>query len=357
MSVQNHSYSHAIYKKKIAILGIYPPPLGGVSVHIQRVMDEFLQQQNKVYLFCTEQRLRSIFFPFYFVKLLVWLLVKRPHHLYYHSTYLKSSIAELVLLSFLKPLLKARLVIVEHDCRHLYRRSSLYKRLYRWVLRRKNCRVICIGNSTWKSYCDNKIKPHTYAIENAFLPPVKSIAPLIEQTYPSSLFTFLKEYTPLILVSSAHVMLVSGEDVYGLDLCIDMLAGIKDTYPDAGLVIGLPLVSNADYFVLLQQRMKQKGVAEQIYILHGNKELWPLFRHVDLFVRPTLSDGDSISVCEALYFDVPVVASDVCDRPKGVHLFRTRDMQEFVVCVEKTLRDCVYAVASERDYMRGRVEL
>ncbi len=342
MKLNDHSYSHNITNKRIAILGIYPPPFGGVSVHIQRVMDQFLQQNNKVYLFSTEQWLRRIFFPLYMVKLLAWILVKRPQHIYYHSSYLSFSIAELVLLSFVKSLLRAAMTVVDHDCRHLYKRSDRYKRWYNWVLQRKGCAVACIGDSTWKSYQDNGIKPPSCAVEQAFLPPVVSTIHLIMQTYPSSLITFLNDYTPLIAVSAAHAMLVDGKDVYGLDQCIDMLAGIKARYPDAGLVIGLPQVRNEAYFELLQQRMKEKGVAEQIYILHGNKEFWPLLQKIDLFVRPTLSDGDSVSVREAIHFNNPVVASDVVARPVGVHCFKQGNVGDFTKMVEETLQNCVY---------------
>jgi hypothetical protein len=42
----------------------------------------------------------------------------------------------------------------------------------------------------------------------------------------------------------------------------------------------------------------------------------------DVFLRPTLEDGDSISVREALALGVPVVASRVGARPAGAILFR-----------------------------------
>jgi glycosyltransferase involved in cell wall biosynthesis len=41
----------------------------------------------------------------------------------------------------------------------------------------------------------------------------------------------------------------------------------------------------------------------------------------DLFVRPTLADGDAISVREALALGRPVVASDVGTRPRNVSTF------------------------------------
>jgi len=346
MKVHDHSYSRGITHKRVAILGIYPPPYGGVSVHIQRVTDQFLRQKNTVALFSTEQWLRKIF-PLYVLKLVVWILIKRPHHIYYHSSYLNFSMVELILLSMLKPLLRASVTIVDHDCRYLYHCSARYKRWYNWVLQRKGCSVVCIGESTWRSYQENKIRPSSCTVEHAFLPPDARSANLVMQTYPSSLMTFLNEYTPLIAVSAAHAMLVSDEDVYGLDQCIDMLAGIKKQYPDAGLLIGLPQIRNIGYFEILRQRMKERGVAEQVYILQGNKEFWPLLNNIDIFVRPTLSDGDSVSVREALHFNVPVIASDVVERPRGVYCFKQGDRDDFTNVTKEVLQSRVYGATVE----------
>lgn len=349
MEIQEHSYSRGIVNKRIAILGIYPPPFGGVAVHIQRVADQFVAQGNQVHIFKTERWLRRVLFPFYLITLLIWVLTRRPHYIYYHSSYLNFSIVELLMLSLVKPLLRCAITVVDHDCRHLYKRSARYKRWYNWLLHNKGYSLVCIGESTWKSYKENSIEPSSCAVEQAFLPPSAATAHLVLQTYPSSLSIFMKDHTPLIALSAAHALLLQGKDVYGLDLSIDMLARIRGQYPDAGLIIGLPQVLNENYFERVQHRMRQKGVAEQIYILHGNKEFWPLLQKVDLFVRPTLSDGDSISIREALYFQVPVVASDVVQRPTGTYCFKTGDVAAFAVVVNKVLEQYVYGVKMCRE--------
>jgi len=62
----------------------------------------------------------------------------------------------------------------------------------------------------------------------------------------------------------------------------------------------------------------------------------------DVFVRPTLEDGDSISVREALALGVPVVASDIGTRPAGAILFQRGDVGEMLSKVE-------LAMAAKRD--------
>lgn len=57
-----HTYWDNVTNKKIAILGRYPPPLGGISIHIKRVIAKLRAQKNKVAFFETGQSLRFKFF-------------------------------------------------------------------------------------------------------------------------------------------------------------------------------------------------------------------------------------------------------------------------------------------------------
>lgn len=58
-----------------------------------------------------------------------------------------------------------------------------------------------------------------------------------------------------------------------------------------------------------------------------------LLARCDLFVRPTLVDGDSVTLREALAAGKPVVASDAVRRPDGVTLFRSQDVDDLVRAV------------------------
>jgi glycosyltransferase involved in cell wall biosynthesis len=57
----------------------------------------------------------------------------------------------------------------------------------------------------------------------------------------------------------------------------------------------------------------------------------------DVFIRPTLEDGDSISVREALELKVPVVASRVGTRPPGAILFHPGDVEDLLSKLECAL--------------------
>ncbi len=53
----------------------------------------------------------------------------------------------------------------------------------------------------------------------------------------------------------------------------------------------------------------------------GQYQFWPVYKRVHAFLRLTSTDGDSISIREAIHFGCPVLASDVVPRPDGVKLY------------------------------------
>jgi glycosyltransferase involved in cell wall biosynthesis len=55
------------------------------------------------------------------------------------------------------------------------------------------------------------------------------------------------------------------------------------------------------------------------------------------FLRPTLCDGDSLTVREALELGVPVVASDAVRRPAGAALFRSGDAEDLSRALREVL--------------------
>jgi glycogen(starch) synthase len=63
-----------------------------------------------------------------------------------------------------------------------------------------------------------------------------------------------------------------------------------------------------------------------------------VIKRSSVFLRPTTSDGDSISLREALHFNVPVVASDAAPRPDGSILFASRDQEDFICAIETALQ-------------------
>ena len=71
------------------------------------------------------------------------------------------------------------------------------------------------------------------------------------------------------------------------------------------------------------------GLKEKILLYESyDEEFWPILARSHIFVRPTNTDGDAVSVREALFFGLRTICSDVTYRPEGVILFKNRDIED-----------------------------
>jgi glycosyltransferase involved in cell wall biosynthesis len=122
---------------------------------------------------------------------------------------------------------------------------------------------------------------------------------------------------------------------YGFDLLIDCLARLKPLHPSFGCIV----MGSGDRRTEAEKRVQDSGLAENILLLGDvdHDTCLALMSRSDVFLRPTLEDGDSISVREALSMGVPVVASRVGTRPSGAILFAAGDVEEMVAKVSEAV--------------------
>lgn len=339
MNELKHIYTDDIHNKRIIILGPTPPPLGGVSVHVQRVIAKLKKQANHVIHFNTCREFRYRFFYMYLLYLFYFLMKYKPHELHLHTLYLSNGLCELRFIIWLKKILKFDVILIEHDCRYLYKQSKSWKdnlnRLMPYIKKH-----IYIGSRTAQSFQQNSIIPARIAtVESAFLPPDEGRRKEIMQTYPKEIFNFIADHDHLLLGNAFALSLIDGKDLYGFDQSIDALYQLRKKNMHVGLIFVLGQMGDKDYFAQCMQRIELLALQDHIYILSGQKELWPLIKIVDVFVRPTLSDGASVSIEEALWCGKPVVTTDVCWRPKEALLFKSGDVNDFVRALSQLLVD------------------
>lgn len=133
---------------------------------------------------------------------------------------------------------------------------------------------------------------------------------------------------------------------YGLAVLIRALHALSVHYPKFGCV-----VCGTD---------GTDGPADMIRALHLSKHfrflgLLPhercmaVIARSDLFIRPSLVDGDAVSVREALCMGVPVIASDATSRPAGVTQFRAGDSKD----LEEKIITLVQAGLAAREPVAG----
>jgi hypothetical protein len=71
-------------------------------------------------------------------------------------------------------------------------------------------------------------------------------------------------------------------------------------------------------------------------------------------IRATTTDGDANSIREALSFQVPVIASDVVERPAGSVVFENRSLDDLVRAVGEVLTDPPHISDAERASLEER---
>jgi len=119
---------------------------------------------------------------------------------------------------------------------------------------------------------------------------------------------------------------------YGFDLLATAIARLRLRYPSVGCLV----MGTGEQRDEAEQRIHETGLEDNVLMLGdvNHDACLALMSASDVFVRPTLEDGDSISVREALSLGVPVVASRTGTRPAGTILFQPGDVGEMLSKVE-----------------------
>lgn len=132
--------------------------------------------------------------------------------------------------------------------------------------------------------------------------------------------------------------------VYGRRLAFRALRLLSEPYPDVGLALFGPGTDSEEFI----RDARELGVAKSLEPMGELEHAAALGLMVrsDVFLRPTTHDGDSISVREALALAVPCVASDVCARPEGAWVFQAGDAASLAARIRQAVSAGRVAVSS-----------
>lgn len=194
--------------------------------------------------------------------------------------------------------------------------------------------IICMTDHDKKYLIENKIIVDIYEIPT-FIPPLIKKQEINEIS--SDVWDFINNHKPIISANASNIAFYNSQDLYGIDMCIDLCANLKRIYPNIGFIFSLTEVNNYEYFKTMKQKIINNGVEDNFLFFTKQSQFYPILMKSDVFVRPTNTDGDAISIREALYLKIPTVASDVVPRPECLLLFRNRDIEDFILKVKNIL--------------------
>lgn len=302
--------------KKIVFCGPKAPPVGGVSVHIDRLsgllsargwsvdyVDESKRRKDGVF------NIRSLDFVGYIKK------IRAARIIHIHS-----SVWVFRLINVLVGLLLGKRVIVTlHSWRG--------KRTWSWgfwrLLLARVHQVIAV-NPTILDVLNLK----GGIVAPAFLPPAMDLEPTIPHSVEQLVVAAKAERMPVLVSSAYRIEKFQGADLYGIDVCLDACGILRESLGRAFCFIFV--VANVDsetraLFDFYRAEIARRGLSGCFFLLDCSLSFSSLLAMADVCIRATNTDGDAVSVREALYLNRPVIASAVVARPQGTVLFKSRD--------------------------------
>jgi hypothetical protein len=279
----------------ILILGKIPPPIGGVTIHVYRLL-EHLDTYDINYSFFDLNNFSLIFFIFNIKK-------NKIAHLHTSSPLLRFLFTVICKLFFTKS------IITIHGNLNRY---DFFKNLLDKLSIKFASIPIVINRYSYE--ISSKINPNTKYI-SAYLPPI-----LIEKLPDKivQLLHYCKNNFSYIISTNAFARRFDKDknEIYGIEFLINYFSNL----PDYILLISDP---SKEYSTYYNNQFSNKF--DNIKFITVPHQFFGILRECDIYIRNTSTDGDSLSIHEALHLDIPVLATDVVDRPNGVLLIRRND--------------------------------
>ncbi len=315
--------------RSITILGPVPPPFGGVSVHIVRIAEVLSGQGVEVEIIpYTGLTRRSR--PAKAIAALQ--MIGRIHghlrpgrscdllHIHYGGMVYFLALAPLLETS------RCRLVITFHSVRVLQDLAHLPSPIRRYALHLlSRCSLfVCVRPGIAEELAKGGLGGIPITVMPAFLPPSNRETDL--SRLPADLGARMEERRRRgwRQICSAAYYLGGGygqDDLYGIELLADALTLLDDRLD--GEVALYVMVSNppdTESRRRAERRLRDQALRWRHIVLelHYGIPLVPVLARCCGFLRLSREDGDSVAIREALAFGIPVLASDVVQRPEGV---------------------------------------
>jgi glycosyltransferase involved in cell wall biosynthesis len=328
----------------ILILGPIPPPYGGISVHLSRLVPKLQRAGFKVGVL---NHFGSTGMPF-----VVAALKRNPLNYYRLPKRFRARIvhyhhsrwSHLVALALGKGSSSARYILTLHagDIRkhfpQLVSPAPFVGRITRWALRRFDT-VICVDPKI-ASFIRDHLDGQRLEVLPAFLESLNQEA----EEYDASIETFLATGRVLVVAAYGLQFLQDGRELYGVDTAVEAFSRLAQEREDLRLAIFIarrPSRGKARrHLAQLESHLNEAGIRDRVLVVF-ERPLVPALRQNTVFVRPTRAEGDAVSVREAQRAGVSVVASDVVRRPPGVVTFSEDDVTDLCAALRAVLNGAI----------------
>ncbi len=315
---------------RISLIGIYPPPWGGVSVHLQR-LDAFLKAggfDSHVYdprWSGAGSECSRLWHPKIRGIQLAWLARRGLVHFHVSDV------------GAMKPALRlaekgGRVIVTLHNGRIVDELMTSHPGEIPAL--KKLAAVVAVSEPVRGQLRTLGIEEERLHCIPAYLHPVVSRN---RQREIHEQFPRLAEADPVLTANASNANSYNGRQLYGLDMMLEAVAVLKKEFPRILAVFVQSVAGDPKWERWVGDRVSELGIQSHFTYSSRPCSYPDLLAQSHVFVRPTNTDGDAISIREALYLNKAVAASDCVPRPAGVRTFRTRDMDSLL----SALRLCI----------------
>lgn len=324
---------------KIGIMGYYPPPEGGISMHVKRLAGLLSKNNIDYHIYAYGQSRDSC-----------EEVTRFTNRRRFALSYIKAKKEDIIHCHIMGWSEKAfyllaakgsgkKMLYTFHSYRDGLKTVSRFQKLCFYVVRRfGDCFIAVSRKDEAAMIADGFPKRKIYYIPG-FIAPVTSIHEEQGAIHPR-VEAFMASYPTFLTANASNNNHYMGEDLYGLDLCIQLMARLKeDGMENIGFVFYLSQVTDRPYYEKLLHQIQELGLEERFLLMINGGQYYPILTKAAAFIRPTNTDGDAISIREALYVGCPVIASDCVERPEGTMLFKNRDSNRLTEAVKDVLKN------------------
>ena len=310
--------------KKVNIIGPYPPPFGGISVHIQRMFDHIRHENVR---FFNTSTFKSNSIPTLTKFDLLFLFFKPNQLIHYHSTSINVRLI-LAICSVLNPFI----FFHAHGASLVDQLNSLSwkSRIIKFVLPRLN--IIC-SNSEIYAHFESNYSPRSLHLYDAFIPPLYD-----ENLYNEVINSVELPNTTFLLSMTGWFSIYNNEDLYGFDLMLQALDKLRKQGIDVSIIASVNGIGDQELYNSFIAERARLSLTNNFYLIMNDlPELYPIIIASDIFIRPTNTDGNAVSIKEATWFNKLVIASDAVPRPDEVITFKNRNLDNLVNTISDQL--------------------
>lgn len=309
-------------KSKIAIFGPFPPPLGGISVHIERI-SKFLKSYGIPFTIFNygyksfENVIATNKSPWFYLK---FLFEKRFKLVHFHN-----NLSLEFLYYFVFSLLNRTPVLISIHAESILHVNSFIKNFYLFFIKHtQNARYISVSENIYNLLRQEKLD---VIFLPAYVPPTSVN---LKETLYDTRFQFL--------FSVWRLTETEAKNVYNVPLAFEFLQNNKDRFKMV-FMIGSRESSDLNY---LQRLLSEYNLSDDVEVIF-NENIVDYIHNCRFILRTNIADAYGISLQEAMDLGVPAIGSDVCLRPKGTVLFENNNLEDltekinYIITTEKEI--------------------